>query len=82
MVNLLHLKQKKVVRVGQSTRLHLKEQKMKRDLNTIMPMINKEVNTLETQYHVMGAYKKLTVFLSPGQTPIATSDQPVFPSTK
>ena len=47
-----------------------------------MPMINKEVNTLETQYHVMGAYKKLTVFLSPGQTPIAMSDQPVFPSTK
>ena len=51
-------------------------------INAIMPMINKVVHTLETQYHVMNLNKKSTSFLNPGQTPVDTCDQPVYALTK
>ena len=34
----------------------------RRGINTIMPMINKEVNTLEKHYHVMNVNNILTAF--------------------
>ena len=51
-------------------------------VNAILPMINKEVHTLETQYHVMSLNKKMTTFLNPSQVPVDTCDQPVYALTK
>ena len=51
-------------------------------INGILPMINKQVHTLETQHHVMSLNKKMTNFLNPSQTPVDTGDQPVYALTK
>ena len=47
-----------------------------------MPMINKPVHTLETQYHVMSINRKITNFLNTSQTPLDVCDQPVYASTR
>ena len=51
-------------------------------INAIMPMINKPVHTLETQYHVMSINRKITNFLNTSQTPLDVCDQPVYALTK
>ena len=51
-------------------------------INAIMPMINKPVHTIETQYHIMSINKKTTNFLNVSQTPIDVSDQPVYALTR
>ena len=50
--------------------------------NAILPMINESVDTLKAQYHTMEMNQKTTKALNPEQTPVDTSDQPVFALTK
>ena len=38
-------------------------------INAIMPLVNKSVHTLETQYHGMSTNRKITNFLNTSQTP-------------
>ena len=39
-------------------------------VNAILPMINKEVQRLDTMYHAMNLNKKITNFFNPSQTPL------------
>ena len=47
-------------------------------LNPILPLIDKPVHTLETQFHCMTIIKRTVEYLNPGQTAIDVCDQPVY----
>ena len=51
-------------------------------LDLILPIIQKKVHTMATQYHCMKITKRTFNFLNPGQTPIDTFDQLVYALTK
>ena len=51
-------------------------------INAILPLIPKQVHTLEIQYHSMNITKTITVFLNPHQTPVDVCDQPVLLSPR
>ena len=51
-------------------------------INAILPLIPKQVHTLETQFHCMNIIRNTTAFLNPHQMPLDVCDQPVFALTK
>ena len=47
-------------------------------INSILPSINHKVNTVDFKYHVMSMNLRYTKFLSPSQTAVTCSDQPLY----
>ena len=51
-------------------------------INAILPLITKEVHTIETRYQCMMITRKTINKLNPQQTPIDVADQPVYALSK
>ena len=50
--------------------------------NALLPLLSDKVNTLDMQCHTMKLNKKAVNALNPGQTPVDTSDCPIYALTK
>ena len=53
-----------------------------KEILTILPIINKEVHRLNTQFHCMKIIKDTINGVNPGQTPVDLCDQPIYALTK
>ena len=51
-------------------------------MNSLLPLIRDKINTLEMQCHTMMLNIKAVNVLNPRQTPVETSDFPVYALTK
>ena len=50
--------------------------------HSLIPLINKSVNSLPSQHHCMEITQQSTNYLNPWQTPVDVCDQPVFALTR
>ena len=51
-------------------------------IQSILPLIDKPVQTLRAQHHCMNIISDTIKYINPGQIPVDTCDQPVFALTK
>ena len=59
-----------------------KPQEIYQGENALLPLLSDKVNTLDMQCHTMKLNMKVVNALNPGQTPVDTSDCPIFALTK
>ena len=53
-----------------------------KDTNSLLPLLQDRVNTLDMQVHTMNLNIKAIIALNPSQTPVDVSDCPVYALTK